>query len=1204
MVERNLFREGFLDNTVNASGTISGSQFVTIQERERLVDEDLTTTALTISGGEFIAITGDFGNCFTISISDNDVYYTEVTMTGAPPRYAGPVPVTVVSGSPRYVRLEHSPAIDTDSQEWRAINDDTLVDFGLDGTQTEAQIPDSPIGKVSDTVTELELFNQFTRTATGFVFIDETGDPGDDNIEIAVSRNGPWYGRNTLNSVQPDNSPWEVGSFNTNELRLVPSGAYTVDFADDIKGWGTTGFTSSTTSENSLKGINSTNTTPGFFINNSFGGSTDYQSPICSTGTYGINPTAFGIIAADYDKVKAKLTVPDIPREDLIEGPRLFWRDQGDAGYDFPRSTIATNSGVSFAGQPQEFEFDVGSTTTWSGTVRSFLVRAWTTVTGLGISAHINNFDVYHSSQEDRLALAIQPAASGTQVIGGSGPENEITILSFYNTVMHPCIITGIEYNIHPPCQVDAAAFFLARLKEGNVFPSAGAVGQNFEVKYIHLVKNTMADHETVIPVHEPVWWGAEPGDFIGFGWSTRAGCSVGEDPRMTYSTGFTNFGWETSGYIPAGTNTTTLSEALDIKTFTDSGRRYNLRYSMINDSDRANGLAAIGTYTTPIFDTGAAPGLTSARFTAIEEDGTSVDISGGFASAENTLNARASSDVPNTTTPLGDTNAFRNRLYTEVVSYRLNGGYVSTASSNQNLGSGTAALNATGWSINTENTYLSSIGPAGSLDGDTYVENIGAALFYHELKDEMWVLNVMLSGTVPNNMVPVWDRYDLRTGRLISTDAMQGLINYTYFHPEGNDNDDVDARIFEPVCFLPDYDREEIYIITRLPGEGGVVGPFAVGSSKYLGVKMDLDGNYKGVIWDTASAAFDTDNMPEDNGGIPATHPPIQAMRDIEYDGSYFYVLTSLNDSDEEDGKDIYIYKWGLDDGPLGGSQPDTLQYLQYISINSIAGIGEGVGLGPAETVPLRRPVRWITKNTRDGLFYLGVESSDEVYAISMVPDEDEVFNAVATGPQGIGIQIHPFPAPLGFSRWEYGAGTSVNWQGVGEIQSMRAITDVMYVPPNNSFVSLTMLVANRSKDWFDLGQNVVDDFSWRRRNYSFITEVGAGGVFESDLPSRPSADDPRWGTLSGTLPYQISQENGAMFPTGQFTQLQYQLNADPAHTKSPYLTSSQISQGLRVEGVPAGGTKTIYLRTNIPVGTPMAEQTGRLKVFWELQE
>ena len=1211
MPERNLLREGFIDNTVTASGVVSGTQFVTIQERNSLVDKDLTSTALTASGGELVALRADFGarmkldeiqyytdeptvSGFSFSVSDDDSTYFDITMTGTAPRYAGFVPISAVSGSPRYVRLEHFPTVDTIVREWRATNDETLVDFGSDGTQTEAQIVDSPIGKPSDTVTELKLYNQFNKSATGFVFIDETGDAGDDNIEIALSENGPWFGRNTLNSVQPDETPWEKGDFSTGELRIVPSGAYSVDFAQDIAGWTTANFTSNTTAENSLKGINSTNTAPSFYIANNFGGTTDYESPIMSTGTLGTEPTAFGIIARDYDTVKATLTIPNIPQDDLVSRPRLQWRDQGELSWDNDRLIEATNSGITFSNQPQDFYFDVGNTPTWSGIVRTFRVYPWATTTGIGFSAHINNFEVYHSSEQDRLALVAQSPAGGSQAFGGGSVTASNILLAFHNRVTQACIITGIESWAHPPCQAGNAAFFLARIKEGSSFPNADP-GNNFEVKNIHLINETMPTQNGSLEINVPVFWGAEPGDFIGFGWSSNAGCN-GTGQHYSRSTGAAaDQGWEASGNISAGTNTSTLEGVLDGKTFTDANIRYNIRYQYIVDQP----VVANGTYTTPIFDSASAPGLTSARADSTEENGTSVDTLGGLSSAENTLNARASINPPKTSPGLGQLNNFPDNLNKTTVSYRLNAGYANIEDTHQFLGSAGIPDNLTNWSLNTKNTFLSAINPGGQYpDGDTYVENFGANLFYHEQKEELWALNIMLSGTVPNDLYPVWDRYDIDTGRLISTDAMGGPINYSYFHPDGTSNSDIDSRMFEPVAFLPDYDREEIYIITRLPDDGGgITAPIAVGSNRYLGFKTDLDGNFLNVIWDVESMAFD-DALPENQYG--SSLDGVQALRDVAYDGSYFYVLTAHNQiSDQENGKEIYIYKWGIDDGELGGSEPDTLEFLQSIEINGIAGLGT-IGTDS-------RPVRWLEYNKRDGLFYMGVESPDVMYAIRLSPDENEVFNATTEGPQNAAYQLEPSPRPQGFRRNEWGANnpTILNtWKGAGGNQEMRYIADVAFSESRNSFISMTSELPYRSKDFFDVGQVVTDHFAYRWHNTSFITEVGAGGIFESELPSMSANDDAIWGTLSGTLTYNLVQENSALFPTGQFSQLQYQLNADESSIKTPYLHKSQISQGLRVESIPAEGTKSIYLRTNIPEGTSIAEQTSRLKVFWELQE
>jgi hypothetical protein len=789
--------------------------------------------------------------------------------------------------------------------------------------------------------------------------------------------------------------------------------------------------------------------------------------------------------------------------------------------------------------------------------------------------------------------LVAQSPAGGSQAFGGGSTLATKILLAFHNRVTQACIITGIEYWTHPPCQAENAAFFLARIKEGGNFPSPGS---NFEVKYIHLINETMPTNDGSLELNVPVFWGAEPGDFIGFGWSSVAGCNAGAQ-RYSRSTGAAaDQGWESSGNISAGTNTSTLEGVLDGKTFTDANTRYNIRYQYIVDQP----VVANGTYTTPIFDSASAPGLTSARADSTEEDGTSVDTVGGLSSAENTLNVRASINTPKTSPGLGQLNNFPDNLNKTVVSYRLNAGYANIENTHQFLGSAGLPDNLTNWSLNTKNTFLSAINPGGLYpDGDTYVENFGANLFYHEQKEELWALNIMLSGTVPNDLYPVWDRYDIDTGRLISTDAMGGPINYSYFHPDGNSNSDIDSRMFEPVAFLPDYDREEIYIITRLPNDGvdQEIGPIAVGSSRYLGFKTDLDGNFKNVIWDTESVAFDPD-LPLDGVGSSRIRP-LWAFRDIAYDGSYFYVLTSQFDSDEEDGKNIYIYKWGIDDGELGGSQPDTIEYLQNIEINGIPGLGT---IGTSS-----RPVRWIEYNKRDGLFYMGVESPDAMYAIRLSPDENEVFNATAEGPQNAAYQLEPFPRPQGFRRATWGANnpTILNtWKGAGGNQEMRYIADVAFSESRNSFISMTSELPYRSKDFFDVGQNVTDYFAYRWHNTSFITEAGAGGIFESSLPSMSANDDAIWGTLSGTLTYNLVQENSALFPTGQFSQLQYQLNADPSGIQTPYLNKSQISQGLRVESIPADGFKSIYLRTNIPEGTSIAEQTSRLKVFWELQE
>ena len=176
MAERNMLGEGFIRNTLNPGGTISGTQTVSIPEMNALIDGDFTTTALTVSGTFFTSLDADMGARwkldrlelytdepssanFTMSVSTDNTEFFPITMTGSAGLWVGSVSGTTVSGEPRYIRYEQSPSADRVVREWRAINDDSLVDFGADGTQTEVEIDDAPIGKPSDQITELKLFN-------------------------------------------------------------------------------------------------------------------------------------------------------------------------------------------------------------------------------------------------------------------------------------------------------------------------------------------------------------------------------------------------------------------------------------------------------------------------------------------------------------------------------------------------------------------------------------------------------------------------------------------------------------------------------------------------------------------------------------------------------------------------------------------------------------------------------------------------------------------------------------------------------------------------------------------------------------------------------------------------------------------------------------------------------------------------------------
>ncbi|MCH7573268.1 MAG: hypothetical protein IH891_10170, partial [Planctomycetes bacterium] len=89
----------FVKNSLTVSGTVSGTQTVSISQIDVLVDEDFTTTALTVSGGEFIALDADLGarwkldrieyftddttaSGITMEISDNNLEFVEIYHDG------------------------------------------------------------------------------------------------------------------------------------------------------------------------------------------------------------------------------------------------------------------------------------------------------------------------------------------------------------------------------------------------------------------------------------------------------------------------------------------------------------------------------------------------------------------------------------------------------------------------------------------------------------------------------------------------------------------------------------------------------------------------------------------------------------------------------------------------------------------------------------------------------------------------------------------------------------------------------------------------------------------------------------------------------------------------------------------------------------------------------------------------------------------
>jgi hypothetical protein len=1223
MAERNLLGEGFIRNTLNASGTVSGTQTMAIPQMEALVDGDFSTTAVTITGSFFTSLDADMGARwklnrielytdepsnvnFDMSVSVDNEEFFPITMTGAAGLWVGSVSGTTVSGAPRYLRYEQRPSVDRVVREWTAINDDTLVDFGADGSQTEVEIADAPIGRPSDSITELKLFNQFTKTAQGFVFIDETGTKGDDNFEIALTSTGPWFGNLTLGSSQPNTLKWielsEVSSHhaygepqpdrivnqnqptnsfvNANEqnitqaLRVVSGTAYRTQFDVGLKGWSTSGFSSGGLSGGVQQGIGSTVINPKYTFNQTFGTTAANSPDSAPSISNGFVPFRAG----DYDTVEMSLTNPGtILLSDLAEGPRFFWKTHHMAAFDTEHSILSTTPNQIGTGNPLTFTFDLSSTPTWSGVVVGLQIQPWTTVTGLGFTATHNSTEIYKDGigKADRLALASDSVVSGTFTSLFSGFQTSINewriVINSENVVKEPCIITSLTIPTRHSGDTGLTdeGWFLCRFKDGFEYQDqADEINQPAADPFVVKEVAVLPAHHTLdqlLNERLSVYWSAAPGDMIGYGFRQFTG--AGSGPIFRYDNNLTT----TTGGALASTTfmdiRTTSALQTDMNAATNwfiTARKPNVQFKAIS----AGKYRSTGAYTTPIFDGGGDPALLSFEFDSVQENGTSIDLDGN--ATNKTVSARASSTPANTAPTLGiRKRQFMMGAHPSDIPSRFDSNYTSN------------------YVIGLMNPEVEAREGATSQAGDTQIENMGASLFYHEVNQELWVLNINISGTVNTDMRPVWDVYDVAEGsapEYIKTQHMTGSIAYTH----DNDTNSTSDNVFEPVGWQADYTREEIYLITR-------ENEFVVGNGRYNGIIMTLDGVYKDVFWRNTQLTQDIVNGGfEANTTLADNH--LKNMRTVVYRSPYFYALTTpLTGVDSDDATHIAVFRLG--NNPQVPDNPNDVEFVTEIDLGTVPGL---------TTITAASPVDTLTYCSANNIFYFIKEDGGDIFTFKaeitgIIPNESVVITAGSiqqTSPQLFALSslVEGFSFVVSYT-------AATPWDGSGELQQLKGMVDLTYDKDRDSFWHLLNYRSNHTQDFVREGQFNLSDFFWYFHNHSVLMEYGADtqGV-TVNTPRYPNQADPVWGTLSGTLAYDQVAENSILFPTGRYAQLTYQLNSDPGNQFTPYLLNSRVNQGLRVTDIPVSGTKSLFLRTNIPDNETIGDQEGRLKVFWEL--
>jgi len=1233
MSERNLLNEGFIFNTRDNEGAISGTQIVTQQQIAGLVDGDTSTDVYTLTPGQFTVLDADLGARYKINrielytdetqplnfsmlISEDGIGYREVTMTGSPGLYTGDIPDSTVSGAPQFFRYQHNAAALRNVREWRVVNDQTLVDFGPGGNLDSITIDDAPIGNPSTVPEPLELVNNYSKIADAHVFVDRTFNDAEDQIEISKSINGPYVGRGNNSSTQPLNTGWDKGSLQN--LRIVPSGTFSVDFSQGTaQGWGGFLMDSLQVVNGFLQGLTTAASGSAFILQHDFESGlavgVDAQSQFIAHG----QKLAFA--AVDVDTIKVQLQIPPQEQGNLIHGPRLFWSNHeietsGPFFYRDQLSTLSTTPKSNFNNQVQEFIFEVGKIPTWSGTIRGFAIQPFAVVSGSigGQFVRMGRLDAVNSQAESAggsfVALDFRPVTSGsfsspftdTDV---SLPTNHRSIVDFRHTVSQDCIITKLRWLGIPSFNLFGFTVSLCRPRVGSNFPQ---IGSNFDA--IVAAQPTFFGPASRVFQEIQIYWPAKKGDVFLFSYNTTSAAGLAFRVDADSKPGDIFF-----RTTPVGLNTLSDIENLlnNNNDWVSSDGNLMFEYEAIaTELDRSpvlgptasGGYYPSGIYRTPVFDTGLRGNPSCLDFDAVIPVGTSIDASGGVDAS--VVEARASNIPPETGLGLGEIGIIAGTSPTA----QNNMGFEAAF-----LGANTSVSPNDTNQINFRNPIVSQRLHGSSTGSSAQMtQNLGATLLYHREKEEYWVVNVLLSGTnpfAPNDARPTWDVFDAFSGEYKETRHLTGSIFYSYSHPEAGVNSN-SASVFEPSGFTVDYDRGVMYLIQREDA-------FFVGSNSYYGLITDLNGNFLNVYmlstqlgspnsirWETSR---DWTLAPD------LVYPPLQNPDITGAKGVFFLLNSDING--DSDGKLITAAARGTDLDPATG-----FQWINEVNFDSIPGLEFMDNSDPDGMSLAFCPVNGLIYVT---IFTLGNEgpntyhphifalrpsynSSTEQfeYSLEIEPTECQAFG----GP--IGERIGGFGRASNlqsFSRLGARPEAVPNTAGDDSthirLRQVGAHTSLVYNESRDTFVALM----NWRMLWNARILGTGEFPSFNDRSWSLLSEGGAGtvsGTVLGGLPAIPRITDGLYGTVSGTLKFNQLATGSLLFPLGRFAQVEYVLNSNADYTRSPELLKSQICQGLSVGQIPAGESRTIYLRTNIPESQGIGDQVGRLKAFWELEE
>lgn len=218
----NVAKEGLVESNLTV-GNVSAS----FNELEGLM-ENQASLLLAGADNDIFCVDIDLGN--RILLEEARYYFSSSTISGTtasgisfyyrdnvPDGYTQ-LPVSISSGyysatfsgssAPRFVRLVHTlsgTAISGTATGLYLINDDTIIDFGTDGTKTSQTITSAASAILTTTI---PIYNSGVSASTAYALL-EPGGSYDEYVFLSNSESGPWTGM--TENVIADEDNWTQG---------------------------------------------------------------------------------------------------------------------------------------------------------------------------------------------------------------------------------------------------------------------------------------------------------------------------------------------------------------------------------------------------------------------------------------------------------------------------------------------------------------------------------------------------------------------------------------------------------------------------------------------------------------------------------------------------------------------------------------------------------------------------------------------------------------------------------------------------------------------------------------------------------------------------------------------------------------------------------------------------------------------------------